>query len=123
MPVAEVIRSEATGLLEAAFDVARRYKSFGSYGSEAAAVRALHRRCSDSGKEQCRAALGRAVSLLGVATEVAARHKELLSETWQTPGADEAASLVCSELRLACPEFSHAACRSALGWIFYWHYL
>ena len=118
MPAGEVI-----GLQEAALDVARRHKSFDAYGSEVAAVRALRQECSGSSLEHCRAALAGAVSLFEAAAEAASRHKELLSESWQTTGADEAASLVCTELRLACPDFSHAACRSALGWIFYWHYL
>ncbi len=123
MPAGEVIGLEATGLLEAALDIARCYKSFDAYGSEAAAVRALRRECAGSSLEHCRVALAGAVSLFEAAAEAASRHKDLLSGAWQTPGADEAASLVCSELRLACPEFSHAVCRSALGWIFYWHYL
>ncbi len=110
-------------LSEAAFDVARRHKSFAAYGSEAAAVRALRLRCSGSSLEHCRVALLGAVLLLEAAAETASRHRDLLSGAWQTPGADEVASLVCSELRLACPSFSHAACRSALSWVFYWHYL
>jgi hypothetical protein len=119
MPAGEA----AEGLLETAFDVARRYKSFGSYGSEAAAVRALHRRCSGFSKEQCRAALHRAVFLVEVATETLAKHKEVLLTTLQTPEADKAASLISHGIHRHCPDFSISTCASALSWVLYWNYL
>ncbi len=119
MPAGEA----AIRLLDAAFDVARRHRSFDSYGSEAAAVRALRLRCSGSSLENCQGALLQAVLLFEAAAATAARHKDRLSGAWQTPGAEEAAGLACSEIGLACPDFSPATCRSALSWIFYWHYL
>ncbi len=114
---------EAVDLLDIAFDVARRYKNFGSYGSTAAAVRALHRRCPGFSKEQCREALEQGLLLLDIATESYIRHKELLTTTWQTPEASEAADFVCAEIHQLCPAFSMPSCWSALGWVFYWNYL
>lgn len=112
-----------TDLLDTAFDVARRHKSFGSYGSQAAAVRALHRRRQDFSREQCRGALEQGLLLYDIATESYSKHKELLATTWQTPKASEAADFVCAEVHQLCPSFSMSTCRSALGWVFYWNYL
>jgi len=112
-----------TDLLDTAFDVVRRYKSFDSYGSKAAAVRALHRRCSCFSKEQCREALEQALILFDSAAQAYDTHKELLIATWLTPKASEAADNVCAEIQQLCPRFSASTCRSALGWIFYWNYL
>ena len=99
-------------LLDTAFDVAHRHKSFASYGSEAAAVRALHRRCSDSSKEQCREAFRQALHLFEVASEVVAHRQEELLTNWQTPDRIDAASLD-SAVRQRCPRFSASTCRSA----------
>lgn len=112
----------AEGLLDTAFDVARRYKSFGSYGSEAAAVRALHRRCSGFSKEQCGAAFHQASRLFDAASEVVADHKEELLENWQTPDQVDAASIDAT-VQQRCPDFSVSTCPSAWGWVFMWHHL
>ncbi len=112
-----------TDLLDTAFDVARRYKSFGSYGSETAAIRALQRRCSGFSKEQCWDAFHRAVCLVEVAAETLAKHQESLLNVLQTPEADGATSLIYHEIHRLCPDFSMSTCASALSWALYWHYL
>jgi len=112
-----------TDLLDTAFDVVRRYKSFDSYGSKAAAVRALHRRCSCFSKEQCQEALDQGPVLFDIATQAYDKNKELLATTWQTPKTSEAADTVCAEIQHICPRFRASTCRSALSWIFYWDHL
>ena len=112
----------AEDLLDTAFDVARRYKSFGSYGSEAVAVRALHRRCPGFSKDQCRDAFHQALHLFETTSEVVTHHQEELLANWQTPERVDSGSIDAA-IQQRCPGFSVSTCRSAWGWVFVWHHL
>jgi hypothetical protein len=114
--------STRADLFDTAFDVARRYEEFGSYGSVRKAERALARRCPGHDVDQYPAAFRSARALWAAASKLvdlhAARLVAIASEThsWDFPEFD-------AELRRDHPGFEVATLRGAISWCLYWHHL
>ena len=107
---------------DAAFDVARRYREFDSYGSQIRAIRALRRRCPGLSAEQAAYLFRRSLELWQAAVEVVAANADCL---WQQFRADPDVDLtrLDGERERWCPDVPLETWRSALGWIWFWHHL
>lgn len=68
---------------DAAFEVARHFHAFGSYGSERKAVKALRRRCLDLTQEAAEDLLTISLTLYRKAIEVVAAESVNLHEQWR----------------------------------------
>jgi hypothetical protein len=113
-------------LMDVAWDVARRFIDFGSYGSKANARKALQRRCKGFTKEEYSNALEEAITMLDTAVQIVRRNSEMLWEQWKAQKWEPKHidfQDMDRELQQECPQFPLAVCQSALNWVFFWHHL
>ena len=111
-------------LLDAAWEVARRFRAHGGYGSEPKACQALRRRRPGFTDRQYVNALRKGLALYDVAVEVVARDVgALLRQT--DVGAERFPDFrdLAREVRPRCPGFPAATYRAALTWVFYQFHL
>jgi hypothetical protein len=109
-------------LLDTAFDVARRFEDFGSYGSTSRAERALARRCPGFSPSQYSNALLTARELWAMANRLVDANSDRLiavaarTRDWNFPEFD-------GRLRKAFPAFRLSTLRGAISWSLFWHHL
>jgi hypothetical protein len=119
MKMSEAISDE---LWETAWDVARRYKAFNSYGTKAKAVKALQRRCPYNGIAQCEDFFSSALNVYEAAFDVLSRDEvRVREETGNSlklnfQSYDE-------EFGRICPKAPKIIVHSALQWVWYWNHL
>ena len=126
------LSAENEALWEPAFDVARRYRAFESYGSERKACQALRRRCPGFGPDEYSEMFRQAVYLYDQALDVVETHKGPLLAYYGNP-ANWKNTVLPEELQLLwqdlygclserCPGLPLSVCRQAANWVFYWHH-
>lgn len=121
-PTAQPPRSE---LLDTAFDVVRRYRDFGEYGSKENACKALNRRCKGFSIKQCTNAFDKATLLYEAAERIVSANLNTIYEIEQRPRFNLIIhyELFQNEIREQCPGFKLSTYRTALGWILFWQHL
>ncbi|MFN3648214.1 MAG: hypothetical protein ACK47B_01435 [Armatimonadota bacterium] len=108
-------------LLDTAWDVARRFVDFGSYGSEQKACRALRRRVPGFAPEEYREAFHLALRVLDAAGEVVKRQ---LASGAGLPNLDDfVTEALVDELAERVPGFYLEGYRGVLWWVYYWRHL
>jgi hypothetical protein len=114
-------------VLDTAFEVARNYKEYQEYGSEAKACKALQRRCKGLDAVQAADALRKGIQLLEVAVEMVKKDNDKLWQSWNASSKQDLVGLDYSdfedEIKRRSPGFDLATYRKALGWVFMWYYL
>ncbi|HEY0072765.1 MAG TPA: hypothetical protein VGB77_01595 [Abditibacteriaceae bacterium] len=118
--------SSSEELRSVAWDVARRFVEFGSYGSKIKACRALKRRCKGFTDEEYLVAFEESVALLKTAMEIVANNAELLWQQWQAQQGERKQiefQGIDEELHQQHPQFSLSLCQLTLNWVFFWHHL
>jgi len=118
-PAAELLPPDCW---DAAFDVARRFRDFDSYGSEAKAIRALRRRCPGISREQADELFHAGCGLWQEALEAVAANADALWREYRSGGGVDPA-LLDREHQRRCPEVPVMTWRTAVGWIWFWHHL
>lgn len=111
-------------LLAAAWEVARHFRAYGGYGSEAKACRALGQRRPGFTDRQYLNALRKGLALYDAAAELVARDiGTLLRQT--DVGANRFPDFrdLADEVRSRCPGFLAETYRAALAWVFLQHHL
>jgi hypothetical protein len=109
-------------LLDAAAEVARRFRSFDEYGSIARAARALKRRQPGFPDQAYPAAVERAIALYDAALKLAGERVPALLAVGRTLTEDDLRPLAV-ELRGRAPGFPAATYRWMVGWVYYWWHL
>lgn len=111
-------------LLDAAWEVARRLRAYGGYGSEARACAALRRRRPGFTDRQYGNALRKGLALFDAAVELVARDaRSLLRQTDVMAERFPDFHELAGKVRSHCPGFPAAAYRAALSWVFYQYHL
>lgn len=121
-PTTQPSRSE---LLDTAFDVVRRYRDFGDYGSKENACKAISRRCKGFSIKQCKNAFDKAALLYEAAERIVSANLKTIYEIEQRRGSNFIIhyELFQNEIRGQCPGFKLSTYRTALGWVLFWHHL
>ena len=109
--------------LQQAWEVAAYFLAHDAYGrNEAAACRALKRRCPGFTKRQYQNAFRKGLALYEAATAaIEPRSGELMKQCKTEEVVDFREFF--PQMRRACPGFSAATYASALWWILFWHHL
>jgi hypothetical protein len=116
----DVSHASRGNLLDAAWQVAKVFRTYGTYGTQEKAAKALRRRCPAISTRRCDNALVKAIALHdAAATAVAADVQSLLDETDVLAGRFPNYRRQVTRVRLECPGFYASTCREALSWVFY----
>jgi len=109
-------------LLDAAADVARRFRSFDEYGSIPRATRALKRRQPGFPAQAYPAAVERAIALCDAAVKLVGESVPAVLAAGGTLREEDLRPLAV-ELRGRAPGFPAATYRWMVGWVYYWSHL
>lgn len=117
-------RTSRCALLDAAWQVAKLFRTYGTYGTEAKAAQALRRRCPEVSARRRDNALGKAIALHdAAAAAVAADVRSLLGDTDVRAGRFPDFRGPVGRVRLECRGFRAATYREAMSWVFYQYHL
>ena len=111
-------------LLDTAWEVAKKYRAHGAYGSEKKACQALARRSKGFTERQVQNAIKKAILLYDATVElVAVNADSLLKNTNVVENVFPDFEELASEVRRRCLGFPMCTYLSAAKWVFIWHHL